>query len=214
MTSPGIHLAAYSGVRYVASTCYTGLVIDALPQPHRLSRVEYDRLVERGEFDDRRVELIRGEIIRMSPQRPAHATIVKRLNKLFMRLLIDEVDIHIQAPFAVSTDSQPEPDVIVTEPGDYIEDHPAWALLVIEVADSSLTKDRGDKARLYAECGVPEYWVVNIPEQVIEVYLDPKGDTYQTTITKRRGENLSATTLPTVEFAVAELFRGIPPAGR
>lgn len=94
----------------------------------------------------------------------------------------------------------------VLEIGDYSKEHATNALLVIEVADSSLTTDRRDKAPLYAERGIPEYWIVNIPEENVEVYLHPEDGTYQTVETCSGQDLLHPTRLPMLEIAVADIF--------
>jgi Uma2 family endonuclease len=181
-------------------------MLDALASPRRLSRAEYDHLVELGALADQRVELIRGQIVAMSPQGPPHSSAVRRLNKLLTIALRNHADVQIQAPLAVADDSEPEPDVAVIEPGDYRSEHPTSALLVIEVADSSLVKDRHDKALLYAEAGIPEYWIVNVVEQTVEVYLHPEAGTYRTVVTRSRRDILRPTRLPMIEIALADIF--------
>ena len=171
-----------------------------------LSRAEYDHLVELGEFQDRRVELLRGRIVEMSPQGAPHASAVRKLNKILTLTLKDHADVQVQAPLAVSDDSEPEPDIAIIEPGDYRSEHPTTALLVIEVADSSLEKDRHDKATLYAERGIPEYWIVNIAEENVEVYLEPMGGEYRTMTTKSHRDILRPTRLPMLELVVADIF--------
>lgn len=163
-------------------------------------------MVELGALADQRVELIRGQIVAMSPQGPPHSSAVRRLNKLLTIALRNHADVQIQAPLAVADDSEPEPDVAVIEPGDYRSEHPTSALLVIEVADSSLVKDRHDKALLYAEAGIPEYWIVNVVEQTVEVYLHPEAGTYRTVVTRSRRDILRPTRLPMIEIALADIF--------
>jgi Uma2 family endonuclease len=181
-------------------------VLDALASPRRFSRAEYDHLVERGALAEQRVELIRGQIVPMSPPGPLQSSAIRRLNKLLTIALQNHADVQIQAPLAVADDSEPEPDIAVIEPGDYRSEHPVSALLVIEVADSSLVKDRHDKALLYAEAGIPEYWIVNVVEQTVEVYLHPEAGTYQTVATRSRRDILRPTRLPMVEIAIADIF--------
>lgn len=178
----------------------------ALARPRRLSRAEYDRLVETGDFNDQRVELIRGRVVEMSPQGAPHSWVVMRLNMLLTAALQGRALVLVQGPLAISDDSQPEPDVAVLEIGDYRKEHAKTASLVIEVADSSLTSDRRDKAPLYAECGIPEYWVVNIAAENVEVYLHPTDGTYDTVDTYASQDLLRPTRLPMVEITVADIF--------
>ena len=76
---------------------------------------------------------------------------------------------------------------------DYFDHHPTTALLVIEVSDTSLMKDRTHKEQLYARHQIPEYWILNVLEETLEVYRDPAGDTYQSKVTLRRGNSVTPT---------------------
>lgn len=149
----------------------------------RLTRAEYDRMVEIGLLEGERVELLEGFIVTMSPQGTAHADAIRRLNMLLVRMLADVALVQVQLPLAVSDDSEPAPDLSDIPFGDYTRDHPHHALLVIEVANSSLNKDRLTKGALYAAAGVPEYWVINLVEHVIEVHTDPAGREYRSMVT-------------------------------
>jgi Uma2 family endonuclease len=141
------------------------------PQTTRpLRREEYDRLVDLGVFDDERVELLEGVIVTMSPNNPEHAGPVQLLTKLLVRALGDRADVRIQLPIIAARESEPEPDVVIAPVGDYRRAHPDRAHCVIEVANSSVSKDRNVKAPLYAASGFHEYWLVNVPEQVVEVF--------------------------------------------
>lgn len=83
--------------------------------------------------------------------------------------------VRIQLPLALDPSSEPEPDVTVVRgsPRDYRDAHPSAALLVVEVADTTLSHDRDQKGSLYARAGVADYWIVNLVDQVLEVYRDP-----------------------------------------
>lgn len=162
-------------------------------------------MIELGLFRDERVELIRGVLVKMSPQLAPHASTVQRLNQLLMARLQGRFTLRIQSPLALSDDSEPEPDVAVVALGDYDTEHPSTALLVIEVSDTTLKKDRG-KAALYASAGVGEYWIVNIGGRTVEVYSSPDGDRYAEVRTQRGGEVLRPTQLPDVAMTVAEIL--------
>ena len=125
---------------------------------------------------------------------------------LFAAALKGHAIVQIQGPLAISEDSEPEPDVAILELGDYKHQLPTKALLVIEVANSSLTKDRRDKAPLYAEAGIPEYWIVNVVEECVEVYLRPEVGIYQTVETRKGNDILHPTELPMLEIAVSDIF--------
>src|SRR5512144_538416 len=98
-------------------------------------RSEYDRMVELGLFQDERVELIRGVLVKMSPQLAPHASTIRKLTQLLMAQLQGRFALSIQSPLALSDDSEPEPDVAIVPLGDYDAEHPRTALLIIEVAD-------------------------------------------------------------------------------
>ena len=91
--------------------------------------------------------------------------------------------------------------------GDYAVEHPAQAYLIIEIAESSLATDRGKKLRLYARCGVPEYWIVNLAERCIEVHTEPQGDSYGRVEICQHGQALRLGAFPDVEVRVADVLK-------
>ena len=111
----------------------------------------------------------------------------------------------VQLPLALSEYTEPEPDVAVVPLGDYETEHPHTALLIIEVADSTLRKDRR-KATAYASAGIAEYWIVNLGARTVEVYSSPEGDRYAEVRTLRTGETVQPLALPDVALAVAEIL--------
>ncbi|TMQ17727.1 MAG: Uma2 family endonuclease [Deltaproteobacteria bacterium] len=112
-----------------------------------IKRAEYDRMVELGMFDDERVELLGGLLVKMSPQHAPHASTVQKLNELLMPQVQRRFTVRIQSPLALSDDTEPEPDVAVVPLGDYELEHPTTALLIIEVSDTTLNKDRAKAPR-------------------------------------------------------------------
>lgn len=124
------------------------------------------------------VELIDGEIVTMTPQKSRHATAV-RLAEIALRRAFrehEQVDLRTQLPLALDPDSEPEPDIAVVtgSPRDYRDAHPSAALLILEVADTSLAFDRTAKASLYARVGIAEYWVLNLAEETLEIHRTPE----------------------------------------
>jgi Uma2 family endonuclease len=170
-----------------------------------LKRSEYDRMIELGLFDDERVELLRGVLVKMSPQRAPHASTVEKLTQLLSAQLRRRFSLRIQLPLALSEDTEPEPDVAVVAPGKYDAEHPTTALLIIEVSDTTLKKDRA-KASIYASAGIDEYWIVNLGARSVEVYTSCDGDRYTEVRTVRTGDVLRPVTLPDVTIAVAEIL--------
>lgn len=106
----------------------------------------------------------------MTPEKEARASLVQILTRTLVPPLVGRADVRVRLPFAAGDDSMPEPDLAVVSPARFGEPHPGRAFLIIEVAETSLEYDRVEKAELYARVGVPEYWVVNVPDQSIEVH--------------------------------------------
>lgn len=174
-----------------------------------LKRVEYDRLVSEGYFENERVELLFGMVVEMPPPSPEHVESVRRAHWLLARMLEGRAHVSAQSPYAASDDSEPEPDVFVAPNGDYWHHHPERAFLVIEVAESSLDRDRGPKRLLYASGHVDEYWIVNHDDRVVEVYRDAAAGTWRSVATYKPGDSIAMQAFPDVQLAVADV---LPPA--
>jgi Uma2 family endonuclease len=172
-----------------------------------LRRVEYDRLVLLGTFEGERIELLNGELRRMSPVGPPHASTVDRLMELLVLTLAGRARVRAQSSFAAGELSEPEPDLSVLPRRDYDTSHPFEAHLIVEVSDSSLAHDRGVKAGLYATCGVPEYWIVNLVDRVVEVHREPRAGGYRHISVHTKGARLRLLNFPDVEIGVDEFLR-------
>jgi Uma2 family endonuclease len=172
-----------------------------------LRRVEYDQLVALGAFQDEKIELLDGALVTMSPIGVPHCSAVQKLNTLLVLALVGRAAVRPQLAFAALEFSEPEPDLAVVPLGDYDTEHPAQAHLIIEVADSSLDTDRGKKLRLYAACGVPEYWIVNLVDRCIEVYTGVAAGSYSRTDTFVRGQSIRPGAFPDVELHVADVLK-------
>jgi Uma2 family endonuclease len=122
-----------------------------------------------------------------------------------MAQLRGRFDLSIQLPLALSDDSEPEPDVSIVPLGDYEAEHPTTAVLVIEVSDTTLKKDRS-KAAIYARARIGEYWIVNLGARTVEVYTSPDGDRYAEARTLRPGDVLRPAAIADVAVAVAEIL--------
>jgi Uma2 family endonuclease len=158
--------------------------------------------------EDDRVELIRGEIVSKMPIGDPHVACVDRLTRLFVRATGDDVIVSIQNPVRLA-DSEPEPDVVVKRAhgGSHGKPGPADVLLLVEVADDSLEYDREVKASLYAENGIAEYWIVNLPDRCLEVHRGPQASgSYSDVRTLRPGDRAEVTALSGVVIDVAALF--------
>ena len=177
-------------------------------EPMRWTRQEYERLGELGVFDDKpRVELIEGQIVTLSPQGSDHSKAIARLTTLLVRLFSETHYVRVQCPLNSGLDSQPEPDFCILRQQlmDEIDHHPESADLVLEVSESSLARDR-KKARLYAACLIPEYWIVNLKQQRLEVYRDPLEDGYGQTRIYRLEEEIEPVAWPGLKLKVSSLF--------
>lgn len=143
---------------------------------HRFSVDEYERMVELGLVpQSRNVEFIRGEVVQKMPHGELHDTSVEFLNEAFYEALNRTVTIRCQSAIRLD-DSEPEPDIVVcvrSRQRGGRHPVPTEIYLVIEVADSSLDGDGTDKLELFAANGIAEYWIVNIPDDCIEVYTRP-----------------------------------------
>ncbi|HEX4420785.1 MAG TPA: Uma2 family endonuclease [Kofleriaceae bacterium] len=169
-----------------------------------LRRAEYDQLVALGAFAGERLELLQGALVEMSPPHAPHAATIARLTKLLVRRTSDRYELRFQLPLAIADDSEPEPDVAIVAAGDYRHAHPTTALLVIEIADSSLARDRR-KAALYAAAGIPECWIVDLTARVVEVSSAPSASGYAVQRIAAVGEALRPIAVPELELAITEL---------
>ena len=138
---------------------------------------EYYRLGDAGLLDNVRVELVEGVIVEMSPINSPHATGVTLTVEALRPLFPSGFVIRVQNPLALGDRSFPEPDVAVVRGSarDFVNEHPRGAILVVEVADTSLRFDRTTKAAFYASAGIAEYWILNLVDRTLEVYRLPSG---------------------------------------
>jgi len=173
---------------------------------------EYHRMAEEGAFPpDARVELIRGEIVEMSPIGPAHAGSVRRFIRNFSSRLSPYAVVDAQNPVELrDQESEPQPDITLLRLRDDLYSTatptPGDTFLVVEVADSSLSFDRRVKMHLYAEAGIPESWLVDLNSETLFVYRRPSPDGYQDVRAYRRGESVAPEAFPDVLFTVDEVL--------
>jgi Uma2 family endonuclease len=177
-----------------------------------LTSAEYVALFEQGVLTEAdRVELIEGEVVEKMTIGPLHVGRVGRVDFFLHQLLGRRAMVISQGAVLLSEISMPEPDfAILRWRGDFYESRhatPEDMLVLIEVAESSLSFDRGRKMRIYAAAGVPEYWLINLPGNVVEVYRQPgphpRG--YASVATFRRGDRIAFLAFPDLEIAVEEL---------
>jgi len=183
-------------------------------QTRRFSRQDYERLVAEGFFHpEERLELVDGELIMMTPQGSRHATAVRLADDTLRSIFGAGFDVRVQLPIAFEPDSEPEPDlaVVVGSPRDYRDAHPQTAVLIVEVTDTTLPYDRERKARLYAKAGIPEYWIVNLLDQCLEIHRHPEGVSsshaaYQSRSVAQPSDVVSPLAAPERSLAVADLL--------
>jgi Uma2 family endonuclease len=170
----------------------------------RFSSTKFKRILEIRLFDeDERVELLRGLLISVPPSKPPHAWTAARLNEALTSGVSHRAMVYNEAHFAASNEAMPQPDLFIA-PEDEGDEYPSRAYLVVEIADdSTLAKDRRIKIPIYARAGVPEYWIVNLIEDGIEVYTQPQPDgTYASRAIVGRGGTVSPVQFPDIVIAV------------
>ena len=172
---------------------------------------EYLHMAQAGILTERdRVELLDGEIVEMTPIGFPHAACVAALLRVLITRVGSRALVWSQGPIRLSERSLPEPDVTLLRPRlvSYSDAaaEPRDVLLLIEVSDTSLRCDRELKLPLYADAGIPEYWIVDVQGREIEVHTNPSGSRYGTVRTFGRGESLSPLAFPDLRVAVDEVF--------
>lgn len=153
------------------------------------------------------MELIDGVIYDKLPQKGPHTTCV-HLALRILTLLLPDAYIRVQSPLALGDDSEPEPDLALV-PGrleDYDQNHPTTALLIVEVADSSLAHAKERKIPLYARYGIPEAWLVNVHAKTLEVFRDPGQSRYRSHQVLRIGDTVSPLVRLEARIPVVDLF--------
>ena len=181
----------------------------------RWTLADYDRMIAVGVFDRgprRRMELIHGELRDMTPIGPEHEEIVDCLDA-WSHACVPAERIRVRVQNSINLPglgSAPEPDIVWAVQRGYRRGRPAArdVLLLIEVAETSLDYDTGEKAGLYAEAGIPDYWVVNVPEQCVEVRRDPADGRYRSLRTFSGDAEVRPLALPEAVLRPAQLFPG------
>ena len=176
-----------------------------------ISVAEYEAMAEAGIFaPDERVELVDGLLIVPPPQNVPHVSILMRMQYRLHERLGERVMIAQQSPVVISDRSEPEPDFALIR---WRDDYYACAkptnadtLAIVEVADSTLRMDRGRKRTVYARAGIPEYWIVNVRAEQIEIHRGPHGGAYPAPRIAKRGDSVSFAAFPDAVFTVGELL--------
>ena len=179
----------------------------------RFTIAEYELMIARGAFagpNEKRIELIRGELRMMSPQGAEHGELVGQLDD-WSHNVIDRQRIKIRVQSSVEIprfDTQPEPDIVWAEAKSYARRRPKpdEILLLIEVADSSLAYDLGEKCQLYAEAGIRDYWVFDVPNRLVHVFRDPSDNGYKSHDKSSTNDRLIPKLVSDVSVNVDEVF--------
>ena len=179
---------------------------------HRFTVVDYHRMADTGVLrPDARVELLNGQIIDMAPIGPFHGGVEKRLNALFNKLARGRWLVSAQDPLHLDEHSEPDPDLMLLKPAadDSTTRHPAPedVFLLIEVADSTLAFDRGEKLPAYGRAGIAEVWIIHLPEQCVEVYRDPNFTGYGSRTIHRQNAAICPQAFPDVTVEVSALLK-------
>jgi Uma2 family endonuclease len=170
---------------------------------------EYHQMIAKGILDDRRVELLKGEIVEMSPEGEPHAYSSSEVGDYLRGRLDDKAKIREAHPITLPNHSEPEPDIAIAQPlgREYLQHHPYpenifW---LIEYSESTLDKDLEMKRQLYAEVNIPEYWVVNLKNRTLIIFRDPQDGDYASKLTLTEG-TVYALAFPEIALAVEKII--------
>jgi Uma2 family endonuclease len=182
-----------------------------LPERRRFTVAEFERMADQGIFrENERLELIDGEIIRMSKIKSPHAGCVSWLDRELNVRPTHRASVRCQSPIQLDDHTEPEPDIAIAKwrEDDYRSAHPAPSdlLLVIEVMDTSATYDREVKLPIYSKAGIPEVWLVDLNERFIEVHRRPLAGSYADKTVAMLGQSVSPLAFPEVELLVDRIL--------
>jgi len=185
---------------------------DQWPRRHLIDVQQYYRMAEVGLLaPDARVELIEGEIIDMAPIGSNHAGVVNFLLRTLDRAIGDQGVVTVQQPVRLSNRSEPQPDVMLLKPRAdlYRQSHPepVDVLLLIEVSDTTLRFDRGEKTALYARHGIQELWIVDLENKQLHCMRQPASDEYGSVTSWSPPARVAVAALPQTHLDLAALFK-------
>jgi Uma2 family endonuclease len=180
-----------------------------------LSIHDYHRMVEAGVLAaDERVELIAGQLYKMAAKGTAHSAAMTRIERVLKACLGDRVLLRFQDPIQLDDYSEPEPDVAVVhvDPLDYEDHHPTpgEVYLVIEVADSTLKRDRELKAPAYAQSGIQDYWILDVNQHQLYVFRSPTSTGYAIETVLSEADVISPLSFSECQIAVEDMLRSQP----
>jgi Uma2 family endonuclease len=171
---------------------------------------EYHRMIELGVLEDKRVELIKGQIVEMPLEGPPHAYFSTEASSYLLRLLGDLAMVRQGKPITLPNQSEPEPDIAIVQRlgREYLRHHPYpenifW---LIEYANASLEKDLNLKTQVYAEVAIAEYWVVDLTKQTLIVFRNPQSGQYSSCTSYTEGQ-LTPLAFPDVSIPMNSIIR-------
>ena len=182
------------------------------PQPRRLrfSVDEYYKMIELGMLKDyEKAEIIDGELIQKMTIGDKHAAVVNKLTRLFVKNVSDDILVSVQNPLRLSDFNEPEPDLVLADLTKYDGNRhprPEEVILLVEVSDSTLKYDRDFKIPLYAEAGIPEVWIINLPNNIIEIHQKPSIGLYQLVKIFQSDEIANSEKLPDLLIPVKDIL--------
>jgi Uma2 family endonuclease len=174
-----------------------------IPMPLlRVDLAHYDRMLAAGVFDDQKVELLDGLILEREPMKPVHYTRVKRIYDRLLHQFSGLATVYSEVPIELPHDGRPHPDVLLARVGAGEENYtfPEEVFLLLEVADTSLERDREFKGFLYARDFISEYWILNLRLNQLEVYREPNGEVYAPKLVFPFGVKVACLAFPNLEI--------------
>jgi Uma2 family endonuclease len=177
-------------------------------QAVKLSIEEYHRIVAAGVFSDRRIELIEGELVELSPETPYHANRNHKLYKYLLSVFYNFADVRSSHPVTLKN-SEPSPDIVLAKLPDSCYDNrhptPEDIYLLMEISFSTLDYDLEEKKKIYADSGISEYWVLDLKNEQLIVFRQPLGGDYQQKIELTKGA-INPLAFPEIKLKVRQLF--------
>ena len=180
---------------------------ESYPRPLVWDCALFHNVGDAGYFEGKRVILIDGVLLEQGPMNPPHAIAISLGLRALGRIFQAGWDIRVQVPLVLGLRTDPLPDfaVVSGDPRDYTT-HPSTAALVVEVSDTTLKLDTTDKAMLYAEAGIADYWVIDVENHQLIMFRNPQGTRYKSVQTLQASDTISPLAAPGATIQVADLL--------
>lgn len=181
---------------------------EAGPRPLRWTKEQYYDMARLGWFENKRVELLDGEIVEMAALLGPHATAVSLARFELDRVFGKTHYVRVQMPLDLNRFFQPEPDIAVVMGGvrDYKNVHPQTAILAVEISHATLRYDLGEKANLYAQAGIADYWVIDVENRRVWIHREPQNGLYSNIQTLRENKAVSPLAAPDASIKISDLL--------